>query len=102
MSSQSPVSECPSVQVGELGLKGTSFFSPVKPENSPALVQCRWFDSPVPDLKETLDSQIAAICDTPIQNTNEEDTYIYATVVEVMQGEYDEKNEVTEEKLENI
>ena len=53
-------------------------------------------------MKEILDSQIAAICDTPIQNTNEEDTHIYATVVEVMQGEYDEKNEVTEKKLENI
>ena len=81
MSSQSTVSEFPSVQVGELGLKGTSFFSPVKPENCPALVQCRWFDSHVPDMKEKLDSQNAAICDTPIQNAIEEDTQVYATVV---------------------
>ena len=53
-------------------------------------------------MKEKLDFQNAAICDTPIQNIIEEDTKVYATVVEVMQGEYDKKKEVTEHKLENI
>ena len=81
LSSQSSVSECPSAQVDQLEWKGTSFFSPVKAEKSPVLVQCRWFDSPVPDMKEKLDSQNAAICDTPIQNAIEEDTQVYATVV---------------------
>ena len=88
MSSQSSESECPSAHVAQLELKGTCFFSPVKADKSPVLVQCRWFDSHVPDMKEKLDFQNAAICDTLNQNTIEEDTKVYATVIEVMQGEY--------------
>ena len=53
----------------------------VKSEKSPVLVQCRWFESPVPDMKQKLDSHNADVCDSHIQNTIEEDTQVYATVV---------------------
>ena len=95
VSNKSSVSECPSLQAGLLGPRATSLFSPIKDssQRSPVLVQCRWFDSPVPDMN-------AVICDKPF----EEDTHIYATVVEVMQGEYVEKQEgqVTAQKVSNL
>ena len=105
VSNKSSLSDSSSVRVGLQRSKSNSLFSPIKTETekdqkSPVLVQCRWFDSPALERKEKFESKNADTCDPRM----EDDSHVYATVVEVMQGEYVEKQEepVTEQKQTNM
>ena len=104
------MSECPPPRPALLGARSCSFLSSNarveqdKDRGSPVLVQCRWFESPVPDKEEdTEKSKVnkvrhsvhfgeAKICDPPTENIENKTTPIY-TIDEGKQGEPIDKRE---------